>query len=142
MSAGGHGGRRRGTKHEEEEHENHERWLVSYADMMTLLLVLFVVLYAMSQVDKQKFAQLASGLSDAFGTPVSVIPAATPEGEPLDGLPGAIDIASAIAPEETVEQAEVDAAAAQAALAEAQHVAAEARAEYERALQAHDDGFA
>ena len=77
MSAGGHGGRRRGTKHEEEEHENHERWLVSYADMMTLLLVLFVVLYAISQVDKQKFAQLASGLSDAFGTPVSVIPAAT-----------------------------------------------------------------
>ncbi|WP_100501257.1 OmpA/MotB family protein [Geodermatophilus chilensis] len=131
MSAGGHGGRRRGKKHEEEEHENHERWMVSYADMMTLLLVLFIVLYAMSQVDKQKFAQLASGLSDAFGTPVSVIPAATPEGEPLDGLPGAIDIASAIAPEKTVSQAEVDAAAAQAALAEAQQVAAEARAQYE-----------
>ena len=71
MSAG-HGGRRRAKKHEEEEHENHERWMVSYADMMTLLLVLFVVLYAMSQVDKEKFAQLASGLSDAFGTPVSV----------------------------------------------------------------------
>jgi chemotaxis protein MotB len=131
MSSGGHGGKRRARKHEEEEHENHERWLVSYADMMTLLLVLFVVLYAMSQVDKEKFAQLASGLSDAFGTPVSVIPAATPEGEPLDGLPGAIDIASAIAPDETVAQAEVDEAAAQAALAEAQQVAAEARAEYQ-----------
>src|SRR3712207_9019867 len=99
--------------------------------MMTLLLVLFVVLYAMSQVDKEKFAQLASGLSDAFGTPVSVIPASTPEGEPLDGLPGAIDIASAIAPDQTVQQAEVDAAAAQAALAEAQQVAAEAQAEYQ-----------
>jgi chemotaxis protein MotB len=131
VSSGGHGGRRRGKKHEEEEHENHERWLVSYADMMTLLLVLFVVLYAMSQVDKQKFAQLASGLSEAFGTPVSVIPAATPEGSVLDGLPGTIDIASAIAPEETVEQAEVDAAAAQAALQEAQQVAAEAQAEYQ-----------
>ena len=59
MSAGH--GRRRAKKHEEEEHENHERWMVSYADMMTLLLVLFIVLYAMSQVDKAKFAALASG---------------------------------------------------------------------------------
>jgi chemotaxis protein MotB len=127
----GHG-RRRGKKHEEhEEHENHERWLVSGFDMMTLLFVLFVVLFAMSKVDEQKFAALAKGMSEAFGTPVSVMTSATPEGAPLDGLPGAIDIASAIAPDETVEQAEVDAAAAQAALAEAQQVAAEAQAEYE-----------
>ena len=131
MSAGGHGGRRRGKKHEEEEHENHERWLVSYADMMTLLLVLFVVLYAMSQVDKEKFAQLASGLSDAFGTPVSVIPAATPDGSVLDGLPGAVDIASAIPPDPTVSEAQVDQAAAQAALERADRVAAEARAAYD-----------
>ena len=62
MSAGS-GGRRRAKKHEEEEHENHERWMVSYADMMTLLLVLFIVLYAMSQVDKSKFAALAGGLA-------------------------------------------------------------------------------
>ncbi|NEK57821.1 flagellar motor protein MotB [Geodermatophilus sabuli] len=133
----GHG-RRRGKKHEEEEHENHERWLVSYADMMTLLLVLFVVLYAMSQVDKQKFAQLASGLSEAFGTPVSAIPAATTEGSVLDGLPGAIDIASAIPPEETVEQAAVDRAAAQAALAEARQVAAEAQAQYDELAAARE----
>ena len=126
----GHGRRRK--KHEEhEEHENHERWLVSGFDMMTLLFVLFVVLFAMSKVDEQKFAALAKGMSEAFGTPVSVMTSATPEGTPLDGLPGAIDIASAIAPDETVEQAEVDAAAAQAALAEARQVAAEARAEYE-----------
>ena len=50
-----------GKKHEEEEHENHERWLVSYADMVTLLMCLFIVLFAMSQVDKAKFAALASG---------------------------------------------------------------------------------
>ncbi|WP_448621092.1 flagellar motor protein MotB [Geodermatophilus sp. URMC 65] len=131
MSSGGHGGRRRGKKHEEEEHENHERWLVSYADMMTLLLVLFVVLFAMSQVDKTKFAALAKGLSASFGGPVTVQPGPTPEGSVLDGLPGAIDIASAIAPDQTVQQAEVDAAAAQAALAEAQQVAAEAQAEYQ-----------
>ena len=53
----GHGSRRK--KHEEhEEHENHERWLVSYADMVTLLMVLFVVMFAMSQVDEKKYAQL------------------------------------------------------------------------------------
>jgi chemotaxis protein MotB len=131
VSSGGHGGRRRGKKHEEEEHENHERWMVSYADMMTLLFVLFVVLFAMSQVDKEKFAALAQGLSASLGGPITAQPGATPEGSVLDGLPGAIDIASAIAPDQTVQQAEVDAAAAQAALAEAQQVAAEARAEYQ-----------
>ncbi len=126
----GHG-RRRAKKHEEEEHENHERWLVSYADMMTLLLVLFVVLYAMSQVDQAKFAVLAKGLAASFGGPISVQPAPTPDGSVLDGLPGAIDIASAIVPEETVEQAEVDAAAAAAALQRAENVAAEAAAAYD-----------
>ena len=137
MSASGHG-RRRGKKHVEEEHENHERWLVSYADMVTLLLVTFVVLYAMSQVDKEKFAQLASGLSDAFGTPVSVIPAATPEGSVLDGLPGAIDVASAIPPDPTVSDAQVDKAAAQAAAERAERVAAEAQAAYDELAKARD----
>jgi chemotaxis protein MotB len=137
VSSGGHG-RRRGKKHEEEEHENHERWLVSYADMMTLLLVLFVVLFAMSQVDKEKFAALAKGLSESFGGPITVQPGPTPEGSVLDGLPGAVDIASAIAPDATVAQAEVDAAAAQAALAESQRVAAEAQAQYDELAAARD----
>ncbi|MGY1820366.1 flagellar motor protein MotB [Geodermatophilus sp. SYSU D00079] len=127
----GHG-RRRGKKHEEhEEHENHERWLVSGFDMMTLLFVLFVVLFAMSKVDEQKFAALAKGMADAFGGPIAVQPSPTPDGSVLDGLPGVVDIASAIPPEPTVEQAEVDAAAAQAAMAEAQRVAAEAQAQFE-----------
>ena len=37
----------------EEEHENHERWLVTYADMVTLLMVLFIVMFAMSSVDQK-----------------------------------------------------------------------------------------
>ena len=66
MSGHTGGGRRR--KHEEhEEHENHERWLVSYADMVTLLMVLFVVMFAMSQVDEKKYAQLKDGLAAGFG---------------------------------------------------------------------------
>ena len=66
MSAG-HGGSRRKKHEEHEEHENHERWLVSAFDMMTLLFVLFVVLFSMSSVDQKKFAELAAGLSDGFG---------------------------------------------------------------------------
>src|SRR5581483_10609411 len=52
----------------EEEHENHERWLITYADMLTLLMVLFIVLFAMSQVDQKKFAALAEGLKAGFGS--------------------------------------------------------------------------
>src|SRR5438093_4031658 len=59
---------RRSKLHEEhEEHVNHERWLVTYADMITLLMVLFIVLFAMSSLDSKKFAQLASGLASSFG---------------------------------------------------------------------------
>ena len=67
MSSGG--GRKKKVAHEEhEEHVNHERWLVSYADMLTLLFVLFVVLFSMSSVDQKKFAELAAGLSAGFGS--------------------------------------------------------------------------
>lgn len=71
MSGGG--GKRRGHEEEHEEHENHERWLVSYADMMTLMMVLFIVLFAISQVDSRKFAALKNGLSTGFGAPVEIL---------------------------------------------------------------------
>ncbi|OJF09866.1 OmpA/MotB family protein [Couchioplanes caeruleus] len=67
MSSGGGARRKKGGHEEHEEHVNHERWLVSYADMLTLLFVLFVVLFSMSNVDKAKFAELAAGLSEGFG---------------------------------------------------------------------------
>jgi chemotaxis protein MotB len=68
MSSGGGGAKRKKGGHEEhEEHVNHERWLVSYADMLTLLFVLFVVLFSMSSIDQKKFAELAAGLSAGFG---------------------------------------------------------------------------
>lgn len=59
--------RRRPRKAPEEEHENHERWLVTYADMVTLLMVLFIVMFAMSQVDQKKFMALKEGLAIGFG---------------------------------------------------------------------------
>jgi chemotaxis protein MotB len=49
-------------KHKHEEHENHERWLVSYADFMTLLFAFFVVMYASSRVDTNKLASNTQGI--------------------------------------------------------------------------------
>lgn len=45
---------------------SHERWLVSYADFITLLFAFFVVLYASSQVDKRKVGKLALAIQVAF----------------------------------------------------------------------------
>lgn len=56
-----------------EEHENHERWLVTYADMVTLLMVLFIVMFAMSVVDEKKFNALKAGLAAGFGQPASTM---------------------------------------------------------------------
>lgn len=47
-------------------HANHERWLVSYADFITLLFAFFVVLYSSSQADKHKMGQLAAAIESAF----------------------------------------------------------------------------
>jgi chemotaxis protein MotB len=51
----------------EEEHENHERWMVTYADMVTLLMVLFIVMFAISQVDQKRFEALKVGMAAGFG---------------------------------------------------------------------------
>ena len=65
---------RRRKREVEEEHENKERWLVSYSDMMTVLVALFIVLYAMGQVDQVKFDQLRTSLAAGFGAPqVSIL---------------------------------------------------------------------
>lgn len=55
----------RKKKHEKE--ANHERWLVSYADFITLLFAVFVTLYAMSQTDKQKVEALVASMRESFG---------------------------------------------------------------------------
>jgi chemotaxis protein MotB len=59
---------------DEEEHDGgHERWLVTYADMVTLLMVLFIVMFAMSQVDDRKFMALKNGLAAGFANSASVL---------------------------------------------------------------------
>jgi chemotaxis protein MotB len=52
-----------------EEHENHERWLVSYADFITLLFAFFVVMYAVSSVNEGKYRVLSDSLVAAFRNP-------------------------------------------------------------------------
>ncbi len=82
-------------KKEPEKHVNHERWLVSYADFITLLFAVFVVLYAMGQTDKKKTEEVIASLQSSFGlasigspTPkinvipskaISIIPSLKPE---------------------------------------------------------------
>ncbi len=59
------------------EHENHERWLVSYADFITLLFAFFVVMFASSQTDKSKARQISEAVEKALadGKSVGVPPA-------------------------------------------------------------------
>lgn len=60
-------GRRR--RNEPEEHENHERWLVSYADFITLLFAFFVVMYSISSINESKYKVLTDSLEGVFNEP-------------------------------------------------------------------------
>ncbi|KMT23363.1 flagellar motor protein MotB [Clostridium cylindrosporum] len=60
-------------RHKEEGHPNHERWLVSYADFITVLMIFFIVMFSMSQVNATKYKQLAASLNDALGGGKSII---------------------------------------------------------------------
>lgn len=57
-----------------EGHENHERWLITYSDLITLLLIFFVIMYAMSKVDMAKYTVLAQSLNLQFQKGDSVVP--------------------------------------------------------------------
>lgn len=51
---------------QEAEHDNSERWLLTYSDLITLLMIFFVVMYAMSNVDAQKYQVLSQSLEGAL----------------------------------------------------------------------------
>ncbi len=58
-----------------EDHINHEAWAIPYADLMTLLLAFFVVMYAISSLNEGKYRVLADSLTSAFsGTPRTMVP--------------------------------------------------------------------
>ncbi|OGS98780.1 MAG: flagellar motor protein MotD [Gallionellales bacterium RIFCSPLOWO2_12_FULL_59_22] len=58
-----------------EEHDNRDRWLISYADFVTLLFAFFVVMYAISSVNEEKYKTFSSSLNTAFTTQPSAPPA-------------------------------------------------------------------
>lgn len=70
------------TRRRPRAHTNHERWLVSYADFITLLFAFFVVMYASAQVDQRKVGKLALAIQVAFQE-LGVFPASTSK-IPLD----------------------------------------------------------
>jgi chemotaxis protein MotB len=76
----------------EEEHENHERWLVSYADFITLLFAFFVVMYAISQVNEGKYRILSDSIQSAFRTVPGATSGASPEVNPSAPRPITIPI--------------------------------------------------
>ena len=114
--------RRSRLHEEEEEHVNHERWLITYADMITLLMVLFIVLYSISQVDLAKFKQLKSGIAGGFGGPTALAAVQGGAG-PLEGG-GAVFEAQV-----TGNDTQSSPSSAQAALADVQHRVNAARQE-------------
>ena len=75
-----------GRKREHEaEKENGERWMLTYLDLITLLMIFFVVLYSMSAIDAQKFAAVAESLNNALGggTPSKIELSTSPTGPSL-----------------------------------------------------------
>src|SRR5260370_8031902 len=85
---------RRHKGHGDGGHENAERWLLAYADLITLLMVFFVVLYSMSSADSTKFKAISMALQQAFNLDVLKGQAATsigdaaaaPPSPPVDNL--------------------------------------------------------
>ncbi|MEK5036048.1 flagellar motor protein MotB [Paenibacillus sp. FSL R7-0302] len=53
--------------------ESRDRWMITYADLITLLLIFFVILYAMSSLDSQKYAIVSGSLSDTFKSGSTVL---------------------------------------------------------------------
>jgi chemotaxis protein MotB len=68
---------RRARKKFDDEPENHERWLISYADFITLLFAFFVVMYAISAVNIGKYKVFSDALGNAFGGQGSATPVNT-----------------------------------------------------------------
>jgi len=78
-----------------EEHENHERWLVSYADFITLLFAFFVVMYSVSRVDNKRMKQVVNSIQFAMhhsgsgGSELPVFEGAPTGGGCVDNMGGA-----------------------------------------------------
>ncbi len=108
-------------KRSEEEHENLERWLVSYADFITLLFAFFVVMYSISSVNEGKYRVLSQSLAEVFMEPGKK---SSRSGEPIqigeadkgDNLVGSPNFGLGARSPELAANSEADSAAEQARL--------------------------
>lgn len=75
-------------KRAHEDHLNHEAWAIPYADLMTLLLAFFVVMYALSTVNEAKYKVMADAMSTAFGGAPRAPAPVQPGGQALRGQGG------------------------------------------------------
>ena len=90
-----------GRKKKEEEPENHERWMVSYADFLTLLFAFFTCMYAISTVDAAKMGQMVASMKASFGG--QIFESGGSNALTLDdGGGGRISISSAVFPDPEV----------------------------------------
>ncbi|ETT50030.1 MULTISPECIES: flagellar motor protein MotB [unclassified Paenibacillus] len=69
--------------------ESRDRWMITYADLITLLLIFFVILYAMSSLDSQKYAIVSGSLSDTFKSGSAVLEGGSGVLEGNQGITGA-----------------------------------------------------
>jgi len=92
-------------KRKQAEPENHERWLVSYADFITLLFAFFVVMYSMSSVNEGKYRVLSDSMTAAFSqtnrslAPIQagkIVRSSSSVIEPIRGVPEKINISAPI----------------------------------------------
>src|ERR1700675_118333 len=77
-----------GLPEEHEEHVNHEAWVIPYADLLTLLMAMFIALFAISTVDSSKFKALSLGFSEALGggkVSSPVLAGSTQDSSPIPG---------------------------------------------------------
>ena len=98
------------SRKKKHEHVNHERWLVSYADFITLLFAFFVVLFASSQANKKKQLDLSAAMQTAF-TPLGTFEAHSPKppltenhSAPVDSTPAAMALPFPSLKTETAEE--------------------------------------
>jgi len=87
-------------KSHDEGHENNERWLLTYSDLITLLMIFFIIMYAMSNISATKYEKLAKSLNSALagdnqkidggeeGSPVEEIAFNDPAGGDLEQMEG------------------------------------------------------
>lgn len=118
MSGSGRRGRRGGGDHGG---GGHERWLLTWADLLTLLLALFIVMYAASVVDKRKAADLSRSLQEAFsgkvlkgGGSIREQSAADKAEAPVEAMASIAPLTPKVADRETLAPNRREAAAARA----------------------------